>query len=164
MTVGPPEDMCILKENLENKATRNKGISEFGGEDLVDVLHRLMEDTELEYPITNDHIKAVIIDIFVAGSETSAAITIWVLSEMMKKPNIIAKALKEVTQVFSGKKNYDNEEKLEKLTYLNLVIKETLRLHTQFLFYRLENVGSKQILMDAPYSCMGTCKRSRKLA
>ncbi|KAK4718432.1 hypothetical protein R3W88_016770 [Solanum pinnatisectum] len=121
----------ILKEHLENKATRNKGIGDqFGGEDLVDVLLTVMEDAELECPITNDHIKAVILDIFVAGSETSAAITIWVLSEMMKNPNIMAKAQKEVRQVFRGKKNYDDEENLEKLTYLNLVIKETLRLHT----------------------------------
>lgn len=45
---------------------------------------------------------------------------------MMKNPNIMA----EVREVFRGKKNYDDEEDLEKLTYLKLVIKETLRLHT----------------------------------
>ncbi|KAG5599803.1 hypothetical protein H5410_031173 [Solanum commersonii] len=49
---------------------------------------------------------------------------------MMKNPNIIAKAKKEVRQVFNGKKNCYNEEDLEKLAYLNFVIKETLRLHT----------------------------------
>ncbi|WMV33175.1 hypothetical protein MTR67_026560 [Solanum verrucosum] len=90
----------ILKENLENKSTKNKGIGEFGGEYLVDVLLRLVEDVEHECPITNDHIKVVILDLFIAGSETSAAITIWVLSEMMKNPNIIAKAQKEVRQDF----------------------------------------------------------------
>ncbi|KAK4718073.1 hypothetical protein R3W88_016411 [Solanum pinnatisectum] len=141
----------ILNEHLENTATKNKGTVEFGDEDLVDVLLRLMEDAELECPITNDHIKAVILDLFVARSETSAAITIWVLSEMMKNPNIIAKAQKELRQVFKGKKNYYNEENLEKLIYLNLVIKETLRLHTPVPLLPLENVGSKQILMDAPY-------------
>ncbi|KAK4718068.1 hypothetical protein R3W88_016406 [Solanum pinnatisectum] len=102
----------LMNEHLENKATRNQGICEFGGEDLVDVLLRIMEDAELECPITNNHIKVMILDIFVAGSETSAVITIWVLLDMMKNPNIIAK------------------ENLEKLTYVNLVIKETLRLHT----------------------------------
>uniref|UniRef100_M1DBS7 Cytochrome P450 n=2 Tax=Solanum tuberosum TaxID=4113 RepID=M1DBS7_SOLTU len=120
----------ILKEHLENKATRNKGIGEFGGEDLVDVLLRVTEDAELECPFTNDHIKAVILDIFVAGSEPSVAITIWVLLEILKNPNIMAKTQKEVRQVFKGKKHYDDEENMEKLTYLNLVIKETLSLHT----------------------------------
>ncbi|KAK4706814.1 hypothetical protein R3W88_033632 [Solanum pinnatisectum] len=110
----------ILKEHLESKATRNKGIGEFGGEDLFDVLLRVTEDAKLECPITNDHIKVVILDIFVAGSKPSVAITIWVLSEMMKNPIIMAKV----------RKYYDDEENLEKLTYLNLVIKETLREQT----------------------------------
>uniref|UniRef100_A0A3Q7GQ47 Cytochrome P450 n=1 Tax=Solanum lycopersicum TaxID=4081 RepID=A0A3Q7GQ47_SOLLC len=35
---------------------------------------------------------------------------------MMKNPNIMA----EVREVFRGKKNYDDEEDLEKLTYLKL--------------------------------------------
>ncbi|KAK4718377.1 hypothetical protein R3W88_016715 [Solanum pinnatisectum] len=117
----------ILKEHLENKANRNKGIvDQFGGEDLVDVLLKVTEDAELECPITDDHIKAVILDIFIAGSETSSTITIWVLSEMMKNSNIMVKAQKEVRQVFRGKKNYDNEEDLEKLTYLKLVIKDKI--------------------------------------
>ncbi|KAK6786282.1 hypothetical protein RDI58_014807 [Solanum bulbocastanum] len=51
----------IFKEHLENKATKNKGIGEFGDDDLVDVLLSLMEDAELECPITNNHIKAVIL-------------------------------------------------------------------------------------------------------
>nr|XP_016492044.1 PREDICTED: premnaspirodiene oxygenase-like [Nicotiana tabacum] len=118
----------ILNEHIENKAAGNKGIGEFGGEDLVDVFLRIKENAELQFPITNDNIKAVIFDIFLAGSETSSTAIIWALSEMIKNPNIMAKAQSEVRQVFKGKKKYD-EEDLEKLTYLNLVIKETLRLH-----------------------------------
>ncbi|OIT40690.1 PREDICTED: premnaspirodiene oxygenase-like [Nicotiana attenuata] len=119
----------ILNEHIENKEAGNKGIGEFGGEDLVDIFLRIKENAELQFPITNDHIKAVIFDIFTAGTETSSTTIIWALSEMMKDPNIMAKAQSEVRQVFKGKKSY-GEEDLEKLTYLNLVIKETLRLHT----------------------------------
>nr|XP_016487699.1 PREDICTED: cytochrome P450 71AV8-like [Nicotiana tabacum] len=52
----------ILNEHIENKAVGNKGIGEFGGEDLVDVFLRIKENAELQFPITNDNIKAVIFE------------------------------------------------------------------------------------------------------
>lgn len=110
----------ILNEHIENKAAGKKGNGEFGDEDLVDVFLRVKENAEIQFPITNDHIKAVILDIFVAGTETSYTVLIWAFAEMMKNPHIMAKAQSEVRQVFKGKKKYD-EEDLEKLTYLNLV-------------------------------------------
>lgn len=49
----------ILNEHIENKAAGKKG-GEFGDEDLVDVFRRVKENTELQFPFTTDHIKAVI--------------------------------------------------------------------------------------------------------
>ncbi|XP_015078888.1 premnaspirodiene oxygenase-like [Solanum pennellii] len=119
----------IINEHIENKVAGKKGNGEFGDEDLVDVFLRVKENAELQFPITNEHIKAVISDIFIAGTETSSATIIWALSELMKNPNVMAKAQSEARQVLKGKNNY-GEEDIEKLTYLKLVIKETLRLHT----------------------------------
>ncbi|OIT40687.1 5-epiaristolochene 1,3-dihydroxylase, partial [Nicotiana attenuata] len=51
---------------------------------------------------------------------------------MTKNPIIMAKPQAEVRQVFKGKKYYD-EKDFEKLTYLKLVIKETLKVHTPAL-------------------------------
>lgn len=89
---------------------------------------RVMESGEFPFPLANDNIKAVILDLFVAGSDTSSSTVIWALAEMIKNPNVIAKAQAEVREVFKGKKIYDDTD-LEKLNYLKLVIKETLRLH-----------------------------------
>ncbi|KAM3308751.1 hypothetical protein P3S67_010495 [Capsicum chacoense] len=113
---------------LHNISAGKKANGEFGDEDLIDVLLRVKENAELQFPVINDHIKAVLLDIFLAGTETSSATIIWALAEMIKNPNVLAKAQSEVRQVFKGKKKYD-EEDLEKLTYLNLVVKEALRLH-----------------------------------
>ncbi|WMV34118.1 hypothetical protein MTR67_027503 [Solanum verrucosum] len=119
----------IINEPIENKAAGKKGNGEFGDEDSVDVFLRVKENAELQFPITNEHTKAVISDIFIAGTQTSSTTIIWALSELTMNPNVMAKAQSEVRQVFKGKKNY-GEEDIEKLTYLKLVIKETLRPHT----------------------------------
>ncbi|MCE3215749.1 hypothetical protein HAX54_003341 [Datura stramonium] len=120
----------IVNEHIKNRALGSKGNGDqlIGGEDLVDVLLRIKENGELQFPISTDHIKAIISDMFAAGTETSAATIIWALSEMMRRPKIMAKAQNEVRQVFKGKTTFD-EEDIDKLSYLKLVIKETLRLH-----------------------------------
>ncbi|KAL3366140.1 hypothetical protein AABB24_011010 [Solanum stoloniferum] len=118
----------IVNEHIKNRALGYKGNGDIVGEDLVDVLLRIKENGELQFPITSDHIKAIISDMFAAGTETSAATIIWALSEMMRRPNIMAKAQNEVRQVFKGNTTI-NEDDLDKLIYLKLVIKETLRLH-----------------------------------
>ncbi|KAF3659749.1 putative polygalacturonase-like [Capsicum annuum] len=54
----------ILNEHIANKAFGNKGNGEFGDEDLIDVflMKRVKENAELQFPIENDHIKAVILE------------------------------------------------------------------------------------------------------
>ncbi|MCD7461667.1 hypothetical protein HAX54_046791 [Datura stramonium] len=118
----------IINGHKQNQAYGKRGNGEFGGEDLIDVLLRVMENDELQFPITNDNIKAVILDMFFGGTETTSTTIQWALSELMKNPNVMAKLQEEVRKTFNRKKVYDDNI-LEELTYLKLVIKETLRLH-----------------------------------
>ncbi|MCD7457051.1 hypothetical protein HAX54_033968 [Datura stramonium] len=120
----------IINLHRENRANGKNCNGESGVEDLIDVFLRVMENGEFQFPLTNDNIKAVILDMFVAGSDTSSSTVIWALSEMMKSPGVMAKAQAEVRETFKGKKTPDDDDlSLEKLNYLKLVIKETLRLH-----------------------------------
>ncbi|WMV52305.1 hypothetical protein MTR67_045690 [Solanum verrucosum] len=116
----------VINEHKKNIASGKKGA--FGGEHLVDVLLRLMESGELKISITNDNIKAIIIDLFSGGTETSATTTIWAMTEMMRNPSVLAKAQAEVREAFKGKETFD-EDVIEELKYLKQVVKETLRLH-----------------------------------
>lgn len=92
------------------------------------MLLKVQEHGDLEIPLSADDIKAVILDIFSAGSETSSVTVEWAMSELLKNPQIMHKAQAEVRQVFDREGAFD-ETCIQELEFLHLVIKETLRLH-----------------------------------
>lgn len=67
-------------------------------------------------------------DIFITGMDTSAAAVEWVLSELIKHPEMMKKLQKELDAVI-GLDRMVEESDLDNLEYLNMVIKETFRLH-----------------------------------
>lgn len=98
-------------------------------DDLLDVLLKVQKnDQDLECPLTDENVKAVILDIVVAGSETSSTNVEWALSEMIRNPRVMKKAQAEVRKAF-GEKGKVDEASLPELKYLQAVIKETLRFH-----------------------------------
>ncbi|KAK6137134.1 hypothetical protein DH2020_029127 [Rehmannia glutinosa] len=119
----PGHDSHADNENIEKR-----GNGEFGNEDLVDVLLRVKESGELEFPITDDNVKAVIYDIFAAGTETSSTTIDWIMAELIRNPGVMFKVQTEIREKFKGSTTI-GEADVQKLKYLKLVIKEGLRLH-----------------------------------
>ncbi|KAL2472395.1 Cytochrome [Abeliophyllum distichum] len=122
--------MDVILDNIidEHKDSTSKRNGEFGNEDLVDVLLRVKESGELDLPINDANIKAIIYDIISGGTETSSSIINWTMAELIKNPRVMAKTQAEVREIFKGSKIID-ENKIQNLKYLKLVIKEALRLH-----------------------------------
>ncbi|MCD7460819.1 hypothetical protein HAX54_044498 [Datura stramonium] len=121
----------VINEHKKNLKMTERNVDDddaLGGEDLIDVLLRLMKDKSLQFPITNDNIKAVIVDMFTAGTEASSTTIVWAMVEMMKNSNIFVRAQAEVREAFRNKVTFDTND-AEELRYLKLVIKETMRLH-----------------------------------
>ncbi|ERN14474.1 hypothetical protein AMTR_s00174p00028950 [Amborella trichopoda] len=96
--------------------------------DFVDVLLEVQKQAELDFPFTRDNLKAVILDMFGAGTETTATVLEWTMTELMKNPNVMKKAQDEVRKIANGRQTI-GENDLPELEYLKLVMKESMRLH-----------------------------------
>ncbi|CAN0856118.1 Desmethyl-deoxy-podophyllotoxin synthase, partial [Linum grandiflorum] len=71
----------------------------------------------------------VLLEIFTAGTETSATTVTWAMTELVRDQRVYEKAQSEVRRVFGGK-GMVTEDGIEELKYLKMVVKEALRLHT----------------------------------
>ncbi|KAL5748198.1 hypothetical protein ACOSQ2_025495 [Xanthoceras sorbifolium] len=86
--------------------------------DFVDILLQLQKHGKLEIEITQDNIKAILLEMFVRGTDSTSTTIEWTMVELMRNPNVIKKAQEEVSVVI-----------LIRWMYLKCVIKESLRLH-----------------------------------
>ncbi|XP_074282510.1 cytochrome P450 83B1-like [Silene latifolia] len=112
----------IIKDHLH--ATNPKSQEE----DLVDILLRLMKERSFTFDLTLDNIKAVLMDVIVAGTDTSAALVVWVMTELIKNPNVMRKVQEELRNA-ARNKGYITENDLTNLEYFKAVVKETFRIH-----------------------------------
>jgi len=67
-------------------------------------------------------------NIISAGTDTSAAMVVWVMTELLKNPAMIKKAQEELRTVIRDK-SFIEEDDIIKLEYLKAIVKETFRLH-----------------------------------
>ncbi|KAF5180074.1 Cytochrome p450 [Thalictrum thalictroides] len=86
------------------------------------------ENNNTEFKLTRENIKAVIIDLFVAGTDTSAKTMEWAFAELINHPHIFQKAREEIDSVV-GKNRLVKESDIPNLPYLQAIVKETHRLH-----------------------------------
>ncbi|KAI4371233.1 hypothetical protein MLD38_019495 [Melastoma candidum] len=110
----------------KSKLTTNGEID--AREDLVDVLLKLQQTSELKFFITVDVIKNVIMEMFSAGTDTSSTTIEWAMSELIRNPHVMVKAQAAIRNALVGKTRIQ-EADIQSIDYLKNVVKETLRLH-----------------------------------
>ncbi|TVU26353.1 hypothetical protein EJB05_28896, partial [Eragrostis curvula] len=96
-------------------------------------------------------------DMFAAGSETLATAIEWVLVELVKNPMAMKRVMVEVCSVLSSHSTV-TEEALGELRYLQLVIRETFRLHPPIplLLPRLASEPCRVLGYDMPQGHHGS--------
>ncbi|KAL7617959.1 hypothetical protein Lser_V15G01077 [Lactuca serriola] len=121
----------VLEEHINKKRAVEGDIGgeNYENQDYVDILLDAQRENTTNFILDRDIIKATIIDVFAAGTDTTFAAIEWAISELIRHPRVMKKLQKEVSEIAQGK-SMISEEDLEKMHYLHAVLKETLRLHT----------------------------------
>ncbi|CAI9753985.1 unnamed protein product [Fraxinus pennsylvanica] len=118
----------VVEEHRNQKKGKADGDDSTGEADLVDILLQIQRENKAGFPIGTDTIKAVIFDMFAAGTDTTYITLEWAVAELLKHLKTMEKLQNEVRQV-AGSKLEIIEDDLDKMSYMKAVIKETLRLH-----------------------------------
>ncbi|KAI0492757.1 hypothetical protein KFK09_027033 [Dendrobium nobile] len=118
----------ILDEIIAEHVIKREAGEGDGEEDFVDILLRVKEKGEFQIPLAVENIKAVILDILVGATETTSGTLDWVMTELIRHPEIMHRAQLQIREALRGKTVIE-ESDINKLDYLKMIIKETLRLH-----------------------------------
>ncbi|XP_020153781.1 desmethyl-deoxy-podophyllotoxin synthase isoform X1 [Aegilops tauschii subsp. strangulata] len=122
----------IIGDIIERRKAERLAGGACGAEDegLLDALLRMQEEDSLASPLTTDAIGTVLFDILGAATETTGLVLAWTMSQLMNNPEAMSKAQLEVRRVLGQDKAViTNTHPLVELQYMQMVIKEVLRLH-----------------------------------
>ncbi|KAJ7548447.1 hypothetical protein O6H91_07G012500 [Diphasiastrum complanatum] len=114
----------IMDRIIQEHQEKNPEVSTDASPDFVDVLLSTRSNGHYQH-LSIDNIKAVVVDMLAAGTDTSAATIEWAL---LINPWVQEKAKEELDHVV-GRERKVEEADLPQLKYLQCIVKETFRLH-----------------------------------
>ncbi|KAB5573692.1 hypothetical protein DKX38_000886 [Salix brachista] len=121
-------DRMIEKQLNFDALGDREGASSSECKDFLQFLLKVKDEGDVKTPLSMTHIKALLMDMVLGGSETSSNAIEFAIAEVMNKPEVMIKAQDELDNVV-GKDNIVEESHIYKLSYLHAIMKETLRLH-----------------------------------
>ncbi|PHT96192.1 Cytochrome [Capsicum chinense] len=88
----------------------------------------IMQSGKAEFEFDRRNVKAIMLDLLIASMDTSSTAIDWIFSELIRHPKVMKKLQNELNEVV-GMNRMVEESDLEKLVYLDMVIKEGFRIH-----------------------------------
>ncbi|KAI3815889.1 hypothetical protein L1987_15572 [Smallanthus sonchifolius] len=123
----------IIESMIEDRIKSNTqkphdGVGDHEGKkDFLQILLDLRNQEDAN-SLNITHIKALLLDIMIAGAETTSTLIEWTMAEVMQNHHVMKTIQHELADVV-GLNNIVEESHLPKLKYLDAVIKETLWLN-----------------------------------
>ncbi|CAH1453730.1 unnamed protein product [Lactuca virosa] len=134
---GRKREMEKLKVHLDRifdtiveariKAKMEGELEENGKKDFLQILLEIKDQKDSPTSLNMDQIKGLLFDILTAATDTTSTMVEWVMTEILHNPGVKTKIQEELTEVFGM--NIVEEHLLHKLSYLDAVMKETMRVH-----------------------------------
>ncbi|CAL5213376.1 unnamed protein product [Lathyrus oleraceus] len=116
----------VIEDHISRSSEGDVGVND--NEDFVDVLLSVQKTNAIGFQIDTTAIKALILDMFAGGTDTTHTALEWVMTELLRHKTVMHKLQDEVRTVI-GNKTHVSEDDLVNMNYLKAVLKETLRLH-----------------------------------
>ncbi|MED6224667.1 hypothetical protein PIB30_086317 [Stylosanthes scabra] len=126
------EKLITLFDGLVEERLKSRGLamgSESNNNDVLDsVLNFMLEENS---QITRSHVIRLLLDLFVAGIDTTSNMLEHAMTELLYNPEKFTKVREEIQQVLSKSSSGKliEESNISKLPFLRAIVKETLRLH-----------------------------------
>ncbi|PON96770.1 Cytochrome P450, E-class, group I [Trema orientale] len=117
----------------EHKTVLNNDHNGSGRKDFAGILLGLQNDGMLDFDLTQENLKAVLMDMFVGASDTTSTALEWLMAELVRNPRVMKKVQEEVRRVVGNKSEIEINH-INQMEYLKCVIKENLRLHPPLPF------------------------------
>ncbi|KFK31969.1 hypothetical protein AALP_AA6G183100 [Arabis alpina] len=128
---GLAKEVDAIFDRAIDQMQRLRGRDDDDGE-CKDFLQHLMklkdQESDSEVPITVNHVKAVLADMVVGGTDTSTNTIEFAMAELISNPELMKRAQQELDEVV-GKDSVVEESHIPRLPYLLAIMKETLRLY-----------------------------------
>lgn len=140
MTVYFTKIFELFDSLIEKRLRERAAVGSIRKNDVLDTLLDAREDKSEEVDIFL--IKHFLLDLFVAGTDTTSSTVEWALSELIHSPEKLSRAQAELDRVI-GKGKPIEESEIARLPYLQAVIKETFRLHPPVPLYLPRKSGSE---------------------
>ncbi|KAI3500341.1 hypothetical protein L1887_36161 [Cichorium endivia] len=118
----------VIEEHVDRKKRTSAGGGDDDNKDFVDILLDIQNEKDAGFDLDRDTVKALILDMFTGGTDTTYSTLEWELSELMRNPHAMKKLQEEVREVAKGKPKV-TEDDLDKMPYLKAVVKENFRMH-----------------------------------
>ncbi|GLJ19382.1 hypothetical protein SUGI_0349210 [Cryptomeria japonica] len=132
---GPSIKTKILSQRFDNMYNRlieerlaQRANMQCSGNDVKDFLDVMLDLREDGTQLSLENIKAMLMDMFTAGTDTISGTIEWTMAELLRNPIVMRKVQAELDDVVGVERRME-EADIGNLPYLRAVVKEVLRLH-----------------------------------